>query len=292
MSNIMFGRCKAFFAICGLGQAMPAPMRTNAPAINSSLSTASVACLDVDTVSNTVDSIHTLQTLSTFVKGATQPKSTTVAISTVSEAYAKSPSTEYLNDVSVEIISARDVVPSFLMPTHTAFPAFTHTATFARGEGVVLSEKAITQQSGIQVISDVTTAHMDGCHVTEVTPDNRVSIFSQDAQHDDVACEQAMMQPVVSALPTQSRTEVYVLSKEEGGRPTPYFNGLRPQFYFRTTDVIGAANLSNVAIQSLSGDGGNCSVKPAQASDTVRTQQMTPFFTQPVATGEYSKVVN
>lgn len=292
MSNVMFGRCKAFFAIHSLGQAMPASMPMNAPAINSFLSTASVACLDVDTVTNMVDSIHTLHTLSTSVKGTTQPKSTTVAISTVNETYAENPSTEYLNDILVETVSTYDIVPSFLMPIHKAFPASTHTATLARGEGVLLSENAITQQIGIQVISDVITDNMDGCHVTEITPDNRVSIFSQDAQHDDVACEQAVMQPVVYAWHTQFRTEVYVLSKEEGGRPTPCFNGLRPQFYFRTTDVIGAANLFNVAIQDLSGVGGNCSVKPAQASDTVRTQQMTPFFTQPVATGEYSKVVN
>ena len=39
------------------------------------------------------------------------------------------------------------------------------------------------------------------------------------------------------------RAEIYVLSKEEGGRHTPFFNGYRPQFYFRTTDVTGVAEL-------------------------------------------------
>jgi len=42
---------------------------------------------------------------------------------------------------------------------------------------------------------------------------------------------------------TQFKAEVYVLTKEEGGRHTPFFNGYRPQFYFRTTDVTGVANL-------------------------------------------------
>ena len=42
---------------------------------------------------------------------------------------------------------------------------------------------------------------------------------------------------------TQFKGEIYVLSKEEGGRHTPFFNGYRPQFYFRTTDVTGTAKL-------------------------------------------------
>ena len=42
---------------------------------------------------------------------------------------------------------------------------------------------------------------------------------------------------------TKFQGEVYVLKKEEGGRHTPFFNGYRPQFYFRTTDVTGALNL-------------------------------------------------
>ena len=42
---------------------------------------------------------------------------------------------------------------------------------------------------------------------------------------------------------TKFEGEIYVLSKEEGGRHTPFFSGYRPQFYFRTTDVTGAANL-------------------------------------------------
>ncbi|NLV45792.1 MAG: elongation factor Tu, partial [Candidatus Hydrogenedentes bacterium] len=48
--------------------------------------------------------------------------------------------------------------------------------------------------------------------------------------------------------------EVYVLTKEEGGRHTPFFNGYRPQFYFRTTDVTGALNLPEGVEMIMPGD--------------------------------------
>ena len=51
-----------------------------------------------------------------------------------------------------------------------------------------------------------------------------------------------------------SRREVYVLKKEEGGRHTPFFNGYRPQFYFRTTDVTGVATLPEGAEMVMPGD--------------------------------------
>ena len=53
---------------------------------------------------------------------------------------------------------------------------------------------------------------------------------------------------------TKFECEVYILSKEEGGRHTPFFNGYRPQFYFRTTDVTGAANLIGDAEMCMPGD--------------------------------------
>ena len=53
---------------------------------------------------------------------------------------------------------------------------------------------------------------------------------------------------------TKFECEVYVLSKEEGGRHTPFFNGYKPQFYFRTTDVTGGANLLGGAEMCMPGD--------------------------------------
>jgi elongation factor Tu len=58
-----------------------------------------------------------------------------------------------------------------------------------------------------------------------------------------------------SILPhTKFKAEVYILSKEEGGRHTPFFNGYRPQFYFRTTDVTGAAHLPEGVEMVMPGD--------------------------------------
>ena len=53
---------------------------------------------------------------------------------------------------------------------------------------------------------------------------------------------------------TKFEGEVYVLKKEEGGRHTPFFNGYRPQFYFRTTDVTGALNLPEGVEMVMPGD--------------------------------------
>jgi len=53
---------------------------------------------------------------------------------------------------------------------------------------------------------------------------------------------------------TKFKGEVYILTKEEGGRHTPFFNGYRPQFYFRTTDVTGVANLPEGTEMVMPGD--------------------------------------
>ena len=53
---------------------------------------------------------------------------------------------------------------------------------------------------------------------------------------------------------TKFKAQVYVLAKEEGGRHTPFFNGYRPQFYFRTTDVTGVANLPEGVEMVMPGD--------------------------------------
>ena len=58
-------------------------------------------------------------------------------------------------------------------------------------------------------------------------------------QQDDIERGQVLCKPGSITPHTKFEAEVYVLSKEEGGRHTPFFTGYRPQFYFRTTDVTG-----------------------------------------------------
>jgi elongation factor Tu len=63
---------------------------------------------------------------------------------------------------------------------------------------------------------------------------------------------------------TEFKAEVYVLKKEEGGRHTPFFNGYRPQFYFRTTDVTGVANLPEGTEMVMPGDNVQMSIELIQ----------------------------
>ncbi len=68
---------------------------------------------------------------------------------------------------------------------------------------------------------------------------------------------------------TKFKAEVYILKKEEGGRHTPFFNGYRPQFYFRTTDVTGVATLPEGTEMVMPGDNINLDVA-ADHADRVR----------------------
>jgi elongation factor Tu len=71
---------------------------------------------------------------------------------------------------------------------------------------------------------------------------------------DDVERGQVLAKPGSIKGHAKFKAEVYVLSKEEGGRHTPFFNGYRPQFYFRTTDVTGVAKLPEGTEMVMPGD--------------------------------------
>jgi elongation factor Tu len=71
---------------------------------------------------------------------------------------------------------------------------------------------------------------------------------------DDVERGQVLAKPGSITPHTKFKAQVYVLTKDEGGRHTPFFNGYRPQFYFRTTDVTGVANLPEGTEMVMPGD--------------------------------------
>jgi elongation factor Tu len=73
-------------------------------------------------------------------------------------------------------------------------------------------------------------------------------------KRDDVERGQVLAKPGTITPHTHFEAEVYVLSKEEGGRHTPFFKGYRPQFYFRTTDVTGAVELPEGVEMVMPGD--------------------------------------
>ena len=90
---------------------------------------------------------------------------------------------------------------------------------------------------------------------------DNVGILLRGIKKDDVERGQVLAAPKSITPHTKFEAEVYVLSKEEGGRHTPFFSGYRPQFYFRTTDVTGAANLLGGAEMCMPGDNVNIEVE-------------------------------
>ena len=83
---------------------------------------------------------------------------------------------------------------------------------------------------------------------------DNVGVLLRGTKREDVERGQVLCKPGSIKPHTQFEAEVYVLSKEEGGRHTPFFNGYRPQFYFRTTDVTGAVDLPEGVEMVMPGD--------------------------------------
>ena len=79
-------------------------------------------------------------------------------------------------------------------------------------------------------------------------------ILLRGTKREDVQRGQVLAKPGSIKPHTKFDAEVYVLSKEEGGRHTPFLNGYRPQFYFRTTDVTGAIQLPEGTEMVMPGD--------------------------------------
>ena len=83
---------------------------------------------------------------------------------------------------------------------------------------------------------------------------DNVGILIRGVKKDEVERGQVLAKPGSITPHTKFKGEVYVLTKEEGGRHTPFFKGYRPQFYFRTTDVTGAATLPDGTEMVMPGD--------------------------------------
>jgi elongation factor Tu len=88
----------------------------------------------------------------------------------------------------------------------------------------------------------------------QVQAGDNVGILLRGTKREEVERGQVLAKPASITPHTKFECEVYVLSKEEGGRHTPFFNGYRPQFYFRTTDVTGALELPTGVEMVMPGD--------------------------------------
>ena len=81
-----------------------------------------------------------------------------------------------------------------------------------------------------------------------------VGILLRGTKREEIERGQVLSKPGSITPHTKFKAEVYILTKEEGGRHTPFFNGYRPQFYFRTTDVTGVASLPAGVEMVMPGD--------------------------------------
>src|SRR5687767_6306323 len=90
---------------------------------------------------------------------------------------------------------------------------------------------------------------------------DNVGVLLRGVEKDDVERGQVLAKPGSIKPHTKFKAEVVVLTKEEGGRHTPFFNGYRPQFYFRTTDVTGTLNLNEGVEMIMPGDNTSVSVE-------------------------------
>jgi elongation factor Tu len=151
----------------------------------------------------------------------------------------------------------RDIDKPFLMPVEDVF-SITGRGTVATGRierGIVKQgeEVAIVGMGGDKK-TVVTGVEMFRKLLDEGRAGDNAGLLLRGVAKDDIQRGQVLAKPGSITPHTKFKAEVYVLTKEEGGRHTPFFNGYRPQFYFRTTDVTGAAHLPEGVEMVMPGD--------------------------------------
>ena len=151
----------------------------------------------------------------------------------------------------------RDVDRPFLMSIEDVF-SITGRGTVVTGrvERGVLRKMEEVEIVGISPPRKTTATDLEMFRklLDEVRAGDNVGVLLRGIDKDEVERGQVLARPGTITPHTNFAAQVYVLSKEEGGRHTPFFNGYRPQFYFRTTDVTGQANLPEGVEMVMPGD--------------------------------------
>ncbi len=159
---------------------------------------------------------------------------------------------------------ARPVDQPFLMPVEDVFAikgrGTVVTGRIERGKVKVGEEIEIV---GIRETrkTTVTGVEMFKKLLDEGLAGDNVGCLLRGVERDDVIRGQVLAAPGSITPHRKFRGQVYVLSKEEGGRHTPFFNGYRPQFYVRTTDVTGVVNLPEGTEMVMPGDNTNLDIE-------------------------------
>jgi elongation factor Tu len=152
----------------------------------------------------------------------------------------------------------RDVDKPFLMPVEDVF-SITGRGTVATGrveQGVVKVGDEV-EIVGIRPRTTKTVAtgvEMFRKLLDQGQAGDNVGVLLRGVKREDIERGQVLARPASITPHTEFTAQVYVLSKEEGGRHTPFFNNYRPQFYFRTTDVTGEVSLPEGTEMAMPGD--------------------------------------
>ena len=151
----------------------------------------------------------------------------------------------------------RDIDKPFLMPVEDVF-SISGRGTVATGriergkvkvgeeiEVVGIRKTAKTTVTGVEMFRKLLDEGLAG---------DNVGVLLRGLKREDIERGQVLAKPGSITPHTKFMAEAYILSKDEGGRHTPFFNGYRPQFYFRTTDVTGVVNLQDGVEMVMPGD--------------------------------------
>jgi len=158
----------------------------------------------------------------------------------------------------------RELDKPFLMPVEDVF-TITGRGTVATGrveQGIVNTGDTVE----IVGVHDTTTTVVTGVEMFRKILDqgqagDNVGVLLRGTKREEVERGQVLCKPGSIKPHTHFTAEVYVLSKDEGRRHTPFFNNYRPQFYFRTTDVTGAIELPKDKEMVMPGDNVSITVK-------------------------------
>ncbi|ARB92297.1 elongation factor Tu [Legionella longbeachae] len=151
----------------------------------------------------------------------------------------------------------RNIDKSFLLPIEDVFSISGRgTVVTGRIESGIIKVGEEIEIVGIRDTAKTTCTGVEMFRklLDEGRAGDNVGILLRGTKRDEVERGQVLAKPGTIKPHTKFEAEVYVLSKEEGGRHTPFFNGYRPQFYFRTTDVTGTCDLPSGVEMVMPGD--------------------------------------
>ncbi|MBK5111643.1 MAG: elongation factor Tu [Thermoleophilia bacterium] len=161
----------------------------------------------------------------------------------------------------------RELEKPFLMPVEDIF-SITGRGTVATGR---IEQGKVNTGDEVEIvgINDTTTTTVTGVEMFRKILDeglagDNVGCLLRGTKREEIERGQVLCKPGSITPHTKFKAEVYCLKKEEGGRHTPFFSGYRPQFYFRTTDVTGVANLPEGTEMVMPGDNIEMSIELIQ----------------------------